>query len=107
MAEHDWKGARESIDQALAIVDEFEILVAAWQVDATSWQLYRRDKEHKLAETHRERAETCILQIADSFALENPLGATFLAAVSVRQILSENGVDKSARQRESRRGAAS
>jgi DNA-binding winged helix-turn-helix (wHTH) protein/tetratricopeptide (TPR) repeat protein len=107
MAERDWKGARESIEQALAIVNEFEILVAAWQVHATAWELYRHAKEQKLAETHRECAENCILKIANSFAPEDPLRANFLAAVPVRQILSENSVAKSARQRESRRGAAS
>jgi hypothetical protein len=98
---------RESIEQALAIVKEFEILVAAWRVHATAWELYRHAKEQKLAETHRECAENCVLKIANSFAPEDPLCANFLAAVPVRQILSENSVAKSARQRESRRGAAS
>src|SRR4029077_12578202 len=41
MAENDWAGAREHIQQALAIVDKFEILVAAWQTYATAWQLYQ------------------------------------------------------------------
>src|SRR5437016_5214141 len=58
MAQSDLQGARESIQQALAIVDKFEILIAAWQVYATAWQLYQRVKEHKTAEMNRERAES-------------------------------------------------
>jgi DNA-binding winged helix-turn-helix (wHTH) protein len=87
MAEHDWNGAQESIAQALAIVDEFEILVAAWQVHATAWQLYRHTQEHQLAETNRQRAETCILKIANSFPPDEPLRASFLSALPVARVL--------------------
>jgi tetratricopeptide (TPR) repeat protein len=97
IAESDLRGARESIQQALAIVDKFEILVAAWQVYGTAWQLYQRVKEHEMAETNRQRAETCILKIANSFAPDEPLRATFLAATPVRRILGEKVVNKSAR----------
>jgi len=89
MAENDWAGAREHIQQALAIVDKFEILVAAWQTYATAWQLYQLVKEQKTAETNRERAECCILKIANSFAPDEPLRATFLAAAPVRRTLRE------------------
>jgi len=106
MAEDDLKGARECIQQALAIVDKFEILVAAWQAHGTAWQLYRQVKEHKTAETNRERAETCILKIANSFALDEPLRATFLAAAPVRRILRESVVNKTTRQHRLRRSAA-
>jgi len=47
MAESDLHGARESIQQALAILDKFEILVAAWQVYATAWHLYGHAKSTK------------------------------------------------------------
>jgi hypothetical protein len=107
MAENDLRGVRESIQQALAIVDKYEILVAAWQVYATAWQLYRHVKEHKTAETNRERAETCILKIANSFGPDEPLRATFLAAAPVRRVLREKIVNKAARQHGIRRGAAS
>jgi DNA-binding winged helix-turn-helix (wHTH) protein len=96
MAENDWMGSRQHICQALAIVDKFEILVAAWQVHATAWDLYRHTKEHKRAETHRERAEGCILNIANSFVPEEPLRATFLAAAPVRRILREKVASKRA-----------
>jgi DNA-binding winged helix-turn-helix (wHTH) protein/tetratricopeptide (TPR) repeat protein len=106
-AGEDFKSARESIQQALAIVDKFEILLAAWQVYATAWQLYQRLKEHKTAEINRERAEICIRKIADSFAPDEPLRATFLAAAPVRRILREKVVNKAIRQQRSRLGAAS
>ena len=88
MAENNWTGAREYIQQGLAIVDKCEMLVAAWQTHATAWQLYRHAKENKKAETHRERAEACILRIANSFEPEEPLRAVFLAAEPIRRILS-------------------
>jgi len=87
MAENDWTAAQECIQQALAIIDKFEILVAAWQVHATAWQLYRHAKEHQKAERHRERAERCILKIANSFAPDEPLRATFLSAATVSRVL--------------------
>src|SRR5215469_5739727 len=36
MSEHDWMGARDYVQQALAIVEKFEVLVPAWQVHATA-----------------------------------------------------------------------
>ena len=62
MAENDFTGARACMERALAIVDKFEILVAAWQAHATAWLLDRHVKEDKTAEANRERAETCILK---------------------------------------------
>ena len=94
MAESDLQGARDSIQQALAIVDKFEVLMAAWQVYGTAWQLYQRVKENKTAEANRKRAEAAILKIADSFEPDEPLRATFLAAPPVRRILCENVVNK-------------
>src|SRR6266478_2637598 len=107
MAQSDLPDARESIQQALAIFDKFEILVAAWQGYATAWQFYQHVKEHKTAETNRERAETCILKIANSFAPDEPLRTTFLTAAPVRRILRETVVNKGTRQHRLRRRAAS
>ena len=88
MAEKDPKGALESIQNAVNIVDKFEMLVPGWQAHATAWQLYGGMQEHKKAETHRQRAESCILNIANSFAPDEPLRASFLSAISVARILS-------------------
>jgi hypothetical protein len=97
MAENDLTGGREYIQQALAIVHKCEIPLAAWQAYATAWLLYQHVKEHKTAEMNRERAETCILKIANSFAPDEPLRATFLAAAPVRQVLDDGAVKKATR----------
>ena len=102
MAENNLNGARECIQQALAIVDKFEILVAAWQVYATAWHLHEHANEHKIAEANRERAETCIIKIANSFAPDEPLRTTFLSAAPVRRILREKLANKAERSHGSR-----
>ncbi len=87
MSEQDWMGAREYVQQALAIVEKFEVLVAAWQVHATAWQLYLQARDDKPAEANRERAEACILKIANSFARDEPLRASFLSAPPIARVL--------------------
>ena len=87
MAENALKQAREAVQNALPIVDKFEILVARWQVHATAWELCGKAKEHRTAEAHRRLAENSILAIADSFEPDEPLRATFLVAPPVRRIL--------------------
>jgi hypothetical protein len=107
MADNDLQSAQESIPQALAIVDKFEIPVAAWQVYGTAWRLYQRVKERKSAEMNRERAETCILKIANSFEVDEPLRTTFLTADPVRRILREKAGNRATRPHGLRRGAGS
>jgi hypothetical protein len=87
MAEQDWIGAQEYAQQAKAIVEKFEVLVAAWQVHATAWQLYLHARDNKSAEASREHAEACILKIANSFASDEPLRASFLSAPIIARIL--------------------
>jgi hypothetical protein len=107
LAENDLACALQSIGEALAIVDKFEILVAAWQTLGTAWQVYERAKETKKAKMYRDRAESCILQIANSFAPDEPLRAKFLAAAPVRRIFIEKAAVKAPRQQKLLRGAAS
>jgi hypothetical protein len=106
LAESDLQGARASIQNPLAIIDRFEILFAAWQTFATASQVYKHAKEVKTAEAYRDRAEFCILKIADSFEPNEPLRATFLPATPVRRILCERVVNQAKRQHGSRRVAA-
>jgi len=82
------QGARESLQQALAIADKFETLSQAWQVYGTAWQLYQRVKEYKTARKRiREHAETCILKIATFLSHPTNLFAQpSLAAAPVRRI---------------------
>ena len=105
VAERDLQGARESIQRALAIVDSSEIQGAAWQIFATASQVWRHAKELKTAETYRDRAESCILQIVDSFEPDEPLRATFLTADPVRRIVNGKAATKATRQHGVRHGA--
>jgi DNA-binding winged helix-turn-helix (wHTH) protein/tetratricopeptide (TPR) repeat protein len=94
MAEDDWTSAQAHIRQALAIVDNFEILIAAWQIYATVWQFHLHLKEDERAEANRRRAESCVLKIANSFEPDEPLRARFLSAAPVRRILHEKSMNQ-------------
>jgi len=100
-------GTRQSIGEALTIVDKFEDLFAAWQTLGTAWQLYEHAKETKKAKMYRDRAASCILRIANTFAPEEPLLATFLAAAPIRRILSEKTGGKAPQQPKAKHEAAS
>ena len=97
LAESDLPGARESIERALAIVDSSETRSGAWQTFAAASEVYRHARQLKTAETYRDRAESCILQIADSFEPDEPLRATFLNAGPVRSILRRKVATKATR----------
>ena len=88
MAEKDWKRAEDSLGKGFAILEEFEIPVAAWRVHATAYDLYRKTRKHS-AEPERARAEVYIRVLADSFAPDEPLRSTFLAAAPVSRILNK------------------
>ena len=87
MTEKNWAGASKFIEQALAIVEKFAVPVAGWQVHSTAWRLYQHANESSKAEMHRSRSEQSILKIANSFANDEPLRATFLSAKPVAEIL--------------------
>jgi tetratricopeptide (TPR) repeat protein len=89
LADRDWNGATAYVDQALAVLREFDVPVAAWQVHATAWDVHLDQRDDTLAETHRARAESHILAIANSFAPEEPLRKSFLGAAPIRRILSK------------------
>jgi hypothetical protein len=91
MAEKDWKGAEEKIEQALAVVQTVEIPTTAWRVHATRADLYRRERKTTAAEVHRARAEEIILALANSFAPDDPLRHTFLSAALIRRIRQGGG----------------
>jgi DNA-binding winged helix-turn-helix (wHTH) protein len=106
LAANDLAGACDSIQQAIATVDKFEIVVAAWQTYATASQVYQYAKQLKTAETYRDRAQSCILKIADSFEADEPLRATFLAAAPVRSIMLDLASEKRTRPSRLRRSTA-
>jgi hypothetical protein len=97
MAEKDRKGAEEKIETGLTILLKCEIPVTAWRVHATRSDLYRQAGNEAAAEAHRAHGEAIILALAHSFAPDDPLRDTFLAAAPVRRILRPS--DGSKRQR--------
>jgi tetratricopeptide (TPR) repeat protein len=106
IAERDWAVGERDIEKALAILDRFQIPTVAWRIHATAREMYRLLKKNKEAETHGERAVECILALANSFAPDEPLRESFLAAVPVSRILRERAVNKARRRHKLRRSAA-
>ena len=88
-AENDLNAARACIDHALAILDRFDIPVAAWQVHRAAWDLYAQIGDRERAHGHRARAEELILRIADSFEQDEPLRESLLTAPPVRHVLGQ------------------
>ena len=88
-AESNGRKAREYIDQALAVLDKFEIPVSGWQVHRTAWDLCRDERDREKAERHRLHAIKLIMKIADSFEPDEPLRACFLGIPPVRRLFEE------------------
>jgi DNA-binding winged helix-turn-helix (wHTH) protein/tetratricopeptide (TPR) repeat protein len=87
IAEKDWTLAGESIQAALAVLEEREVPMSAWRVHGTAWEFYRLQKNDESAERHRAQAEIGIHTLARSFPEQEQLCAIFLAADPVRRIL--------------------
>lgn len=88
-AEKDSSGARQCIEKALAILDQFDIPVTAWRVHATAWDLSSHAGQTEKAETHRARARESIMRLADSFDQGEPLRVSLLTAAPVQRILGQ------------------
>jgi tetratricopeptide (TPR) repeat protein len=90
-ADHNLPSSRQHISNALAIVEEFDVPVAAWRVHAAACELCPNEEE---AERHRAIARETILKIANSFDADEPLRASLLSAALVRPLFgSINRVD--------------
>src|SRR5262249_41553065 len=89
--EKDWRGATENIQNALAILQQFEVPVSAWRVHATAFNLYRNTKNEEAAEKHAGRAQPFFFALANSFPRNDPPRRSLLNAPAVRIILSNNG----------------
>lgn len=83
----EWTEAEPLVLQALAILQRFDVPIAAWQVHATAWDLYRQLGQEDKADQHRNNAEMIIRAIANSFASEEPLREIFLKAHPVHRLL--------------------
>jgi DNA-binding winged helix-turn-helix (wHTH) protein/tetratricopeptide (TPR) repeat protein len=86
---HVWMEAEESIREALAVLHNFEIPLAAWRAHATAWEFYRETNQDAVAEEHRQSARTAIFRIADSFQPEEQLRKLFLSAHAIKGFVPE------------------
>jgi tetratricopeptide (TPR) repeat protein len=89
-AARDFDSALECIQHALAILDQFEIPLAAWQVHRTAWELYAELGDREKAAQHRARAQEIVMSVADSFEPGEPLRETFLSAPPTRHIFEQH-----------------
>ena len=87
MAEQNEAGAEKAVQKALAILENFDVPMAAWRVEATAWDFYQNAKNKEAADRHLERAASCVARIADSFSQKEPLRQIFLTAAPVQRII--------------------
>jgi DNA-binding winged helix-turn-helix (wHTH) protein len=80
--------ARECIAEAVAIVEGFEVPLAAWRVHATAARIEEESGNVEAARSHREVSRVIIRQLANSLPEREPLRANFLAAPAIARILS-------------------
>src|SRR5579871_168446 len=88
-AERNGRAAREHIENALAVLEKYEVPVAGWQVHRTAGDLCEDEGNRARAEEHRARAKELIMKIASSFEPDEPLRETFLTAPPIRSLFWE------------------
>jgi tetratricopeptide (TPR) repeat protein len=74
------------IENAVPILEKFEIPLAAWQVYRTAWDVYSGAGDREKADRYRARAIEVIMRLADSFEPGDPLIETLLNATPIRRI---------------------
>jgi tetratricopeptide (TPR) repeat protein len=85
-AEGNSRTGRAYIENALAVLDKFEIPVSGWQVHRTAGDLCEDEGDRARASEHRARAQELIMKIADSFEPGDPLRASFLAVPPIHRL---------------------
>ncbi|MGO9241481.1 MAG: ATP-binding protein [Bryobacteraceae bacterium] len=90
-AELDVPRAQDCIDQALSIMEGYELPLAEWRVHATAFELYQDSRDRDLAERHQAHSRGTIVKLANSLAPDDPLRDTFLTATRVSKILKDAG----------------
>jgi len=88
LAENNQAAAQERVRHGLAILDQFDVPVVAWQIHALAHELFRHDRNDDIAQKHSACARTFISRIADSFPPDEPLREIFLRARPVSEILA-------------------
>jgi len=87
--ENDWNGAGVFIENALAILEEFDVPLVAWKAHRTAWKLRMQEGRRTQADAHRARARDLIYGMADSFEPAEPLRQSLLSAPEVVDLLYE------------------
>jgi len=82
LAECDSSRARECIENALGVMQEFDLPLASWRVHKTAAQLIEENADH-----HRALASRTLQQLADSLDDYPMLKNGFLASSEVRDII--------------------
>jgi DNA-binding winged helix-turn-helix (wHTH) protein/tetratricopeptide (TPR) repeat protein len=88
LEERDLPRARDCIAKALAIVQGFEVPLAAWRVHATAARIDEESENLEAARSHRDISRVTILRIANSLPEREPLRESFLSAPAVARILN-------------------
>ncbi len=91
MASDDWTEAEHAIAQALEILRRFDVPMAAWEIHATAWNIYRHLGRAEDEHQQQQKAESAVWAIADSFAPDEPVRKIFLSAAPIRLILGHAG----------------
>ena len=86
LADKKMGAAREAIESAVGVVQKYEVPLAAWQAHATASEIYSAGQEQQRADDSRQSARDAIMRVANSFAADEPLRVSFMAAEAVRRI---------------------
>jgi hypothetical protein len=83
MAGGDHHRASTCIDNALSVMEGFEVPLAAWRVHASAAELEGRQGNRRAAERHRSLGRATVLALAKSLMGHEGLREAFLAAPAV------------------------
>ena len=81
--------AQGFMNQALQVMEGFEVPLAAWRVHGTASALHERLGEPGPAEKHRELSRAIITKLANSMPVEEPLRKIFLSAPAICNLLDQ------------------
>jgi tetratricopeptide (TPR) repeat protein len=80
--------AETFLREALAAIEGCEAPLVEWPVAAGVARLYKRQRRTNKAETARARSAAVVTQLADSLPTDHDLRRSFLAARTVREVLT-------------------
>ena len=88
LEDRDLPRARDCIAKALAIVQGFDVPLAAWRVHATAAHVDEESGNLEAARAHREISRATVLRLANSLSEQAPLRESFVSAPAVARILN-------------------